>query len=392
MVFDDFDRTDATPSGHDEPRFDFLNRSASKYFADVREVVESWFSHVPPGAQSDLRGALRGDDRQSASAFWELLLHEAYLRSGYTIEIHPDIVGSTTHPDFKLSNADGSWYLECVSVGSQPRKIAEERRLNAVYQILAEFQIEDFAIEVSHYGIGPSPLATRKLRGELTKWISNLDIEVVMAAVSSRATPGFDSLPEFLWSDSGWQLTFHAIPLAEHARGKPRSALGVLGPGEAVAVDNVTGLLRVLDSKRSKYGTLDAPLIIALQSNTHIPTKEYEVEEALFGRATRRSPERADHLEELGKDGFWLTKRGWTNGHVPQIVVVRGLSPWNVVRANPEIWETFEPGVVGPTQPPWPARIEFGADARACPPVESLSDHLGLDPNWPGDDPDFSIE
>jgi hypothetical protein len=80
VLFDATARSDATPARHDEERFAFLNRSASRYFGYVRELMEEWFSHVPAEAQADLRGALRADDRQSESAFWELYLHEAYLR------------------------------------------------------------------------------------------------------------------------------------------------------------------------------------------------------------------------------------------------------------------------------------------------------------------------
>lgn len=67
----------------------------------------------------------------------------------------------------------------------------------------------------------------------------------------------------------------------------------MMGPGEATIVDNLTGLTRVLDSKRGKYGPLDAPLVVAVQSNTDIPTHDYEVEQALFGVSSRRPRETA---------------------------------------------------------------------------------------------------
>src|SRR5579875_2612382 len=102
-VFDAITRTDATPRRHNEGRFAFLNRSAFQYFQPVRDLIEEWFTHLPPEAKQDVRGALRSDDRQMESAFWELFLHEAYRCSGFDIEIHPELPGTPTRPDFRMT-------------------------------------------------------------------------------------------------------------------------------------------------------------------------------------------------------------------------------------------------------------------------------------------------
>lgn len=60
VVFDTFDRTDATPARHGESRFAFLNRSASTYFGCVRTLIEEWLSQVPVDHRPDLVGRLRG--------------------------------------------------------------------------------------------------------------------------------------------------------------------------------------------------------------------------------------------------------------------------------------------------------------------------------------------
>ena len=113
------------------------------------------------------------------------------------------------------------------------------------------------------------------------------------------------------WNDDGWSLIFHALPLREEARGKERSALGMMGPGEATVVDNLSGSRRVLDSKHGKYGVLDAPLVVAVLSNTEYPTRDYEIEQALFGISARRPAESVEYPDSMFQEGFWLTKRGW---------------------------------------------------------------------------------
>lgn len=165
-VFDDIARADAKPSRYGEGRFKFLNRSASAYFGYVRDLIEEWFSHVPPEHQGSLRGALRTDDLQSASAFWELYLHEAYRRSGFEIEIHPEIPNRSSRPDFCLARDDVRFYLEAVSVGRATQAVAEDHRLDQVLHALSELKVEDFWLDLSAYTVGPRSLKARKLRGD----------------------------------------------------------------------------------------------------------------------------------------------------------------------------------------------------------------------------------
>jgi hypothetical protein len=390
-VFDDFLRTDATPARHGEGWFEFLNRSASAYFGLVRDLVEDWFSHLPPEHQDSLRGALRADDQPSASAFWELYLHEAYRRSGFEIEIHPEIPGRSTRPDFLLTQGDESFYLEAVSVGRASEGVAEDRRLDQVHRVLAEMKVEDFGLALSTYTIGPRPLATRRLRNALRTWLGELDPDQVTAAALSSPHAGFDRLPKFSWDDNGWSLVFHAIPRGEWARGMPKSALGVMGPGEATIVDNVTGIRRVLSSKRSKYGPLDAALVIAVQSNTVYPTRDYEVENALYGVSSHRPAERAQGAGHLFEEGFWFGHTGWRNADVPQILTIYGLVPWSVTKVQPRCWSTPEPEIVLPIQLDWLAPMIVEAESLPGD-ATPMAAHFGLAEDWPGMvEPDFDV-
>ena len=391
MLFDTITRSDATPARHDEGRFAFLNRSASRYFGCVRDLMEEWLTHVPSESRADLRGALRADDRQSESAFWELYLHEAYLRSDYEIEIHPELPGQPTRPDFRLRRGGEVFYLEAVSVGQMPTEIAEDRRLRDVYQILASLKVENFALELSTYRVGPRPLSTRGLRTDLRQWLAALDPERVALAVENANAVGFNRLPGMTWEDDGWSLIFHALPLREEVRGKPRSALSMMGPGKAAVVDNVSGIKRVLDAKHGKYGVLDAPIVIAVLSNTEYPTRDYEIEQALFGISAQRPTESVEHPESMFREGFWLTKRGWRHRETPQLVTAAELKPWTVTTTQPKLWQTLEPGVSTTDQPDWLARMIVAAEAFPAS-ASPLAAHFRLAPNWPGmAEPDFDI-
>lgn len=387
-LFDVVRRTDATPQRWGESKFQFLNRSASTYFGLVRELIEDWLQATSEPARRDLIGAMRKDDPGFESAFWELYLHEGYRRSGYTIEIHPEVPGTRNRPDFRLTHGEESFYLEAVAVGRSKSEVSAENRLHQVQRVLDELRVTTFNVIFTHYAVGTRPLSTRTLRQTLLDWISELDPEEVARAAHSSAAVGFDRLPSLPWIADGWTLEFHAIPRVEAARELEAPAVGLWGPGDATMVDNLSGLRRVLRDKHGRYGALDVPLVIAVQSNTTYPTKDYEVEQALYGIASRRPAESALHPKEIFEDGFWLTRQGWRCSNTPQVIAVYGLAPWLVGRSVPRLWQTLEPGVAFPRQPSWLAPMTIADEARPGP-TPLPGTQFGSPEGWPGMEPDF---
>lgn len=231
MLFDDVGRADARIQQFGETKFQFLNRSASRYFGLIRSLIEEWLSNVPDGPRRDLVGVMRKDDPGFEAAFWELYLHESYRRSGYDIEIHPRIPSTGRRPDFRISNGRESFFLEAVAVGRPPAEIAADNRLNAVQRVLQELRVKRFIVEFTHYAIGESPLATRKLRDALVSWLETLDPEEVAQSAAASNLVGFDRPPRFEWSDAGWILEFHAVPRAAAVSELERPAVGIWEPG-----------------------------------------------------------------------------------------------------------------------------------------------------------------
>lgn len=333
-----------------------------------------------------MRGALRSDNEPFAAAFWELYLHEMYRRAGYEVEIHPHVPNSSKRPDFKMTLGHSVFYLEATSVGRDPAAISQHRRLEDVHQVLADLRLENFRVWLSTHSVGSEPLATRRLRTRLTGWVQSLDPDAVSATAASA--PGFRSLPVMWWKEGDWRLEFRAVPLAPTARGVPLSALAASGPGRATSVDNVSGIRRVLATKVSRYGDLDAPLVIAVQSNTEHPTEDYEFDRALYGLSPRRpSTTGTSHLIE---EGFWATSAGWRNVHVPQIISIAGLFPWTVHASTPRAWTTLQSHATLPPQPAMIAPVDVAGADPSVATSEPAYTHFGLPANWPGlQRPDF---
>lgn len=390
MLFDHMTRTDATPGRFNETRFQFLNRSASPYFGVVRDLIEEWLSLVPAEHRPDLLGRLQKDNASHCSAFWELYLHEGYRRSGCDIEIHPVVDDSPNRPDFRIHSADGGFYLEAVRVGDNGAKIAADRRLDAVYQVLSDLKIQDFSLSVSTNRMGAAPLATRALRAELIQWVTGLDAGGVSAAIADGRTIDMWALPQLPWRGDGWDLTFTALPVDIARRGVDRSALGAMGFATAGILDNVSGFRKVLEKKHGRYGRLNLPFVIAVESDKEIPTRAYDIDRVLYGLSARRPCDATREPSDLAEEGFWFGRNAWRRGDTPQIITSPGIAPWSIATQPADVWTTLEPAVEVPGQPPWLRRVVVGAESVPAGGAD-LAAHFGLDLDWVASSPNFDL-
>ena len=382
-------RTDRTPSRHNEDLYSFLDRSAVPFFKAVRDLIEAWVSRVPGDHRAQLVGSLRSRSREEfESAFWELYLHEAYTSSGHTVTIHPALPHSSSRPDFLIESEATRFYLEAVRVGRSVSLVAEEKRLDEVHVAINSLPVGRFMVDVTTYAIGPRPLATRGLRNRLQAWLAGLDPQEVARTASSSA--GFGGLPRFDLRHDGWHLAFYALPLKSEAI-SVRGLVGTLGPGEAHVVDNISGFARALRTKSLKYGPLNDQLVVAVLSNTEIPTKDYEVEQVLFGVSSRRPVEASERPEDLFRDGHWLSRAGWRRGHAPRVISMQGLNPWDVTKVQPRLWSTLEPGVTLPAQPPWLAEVDVAGVEAQVGPAAGLNELFGLPKDWLSRGPEWDI-
>src|SRR3954468_19473387 len=131
MLFDDDMRSDAR-SAATESVFEFLARADGRYWAVVRDMLNSWFARYPVQERDELRKRLFDDD-MSQPAFWELLLHELYTAADFRVEVHPPLEGSDNRPDFRISDEESAFLLEARAVtATTPERRARDRRLQTL--------------------------------------------------------------------------------------------------------------------------------------------------------------------------------------------------------------------------------------------------------------------
>jgi hypothetical protein len=378
-----------------ESRFAFLDRVAQPYWERIRALLEEWLSHYPEGHdRHDLIQRLRSpDDDKQAAAFWELYLHEILCRNGWAITPHPTLDGTSRQLDYLARRGADAIMLEATTIGRNKQAIAAEKRVQQVLADLDGLVAPDFYVSVDYDAIGPAAPSTKRLRSDLTAWLTGLDA----AAVRSADAGGWET-----WSVTvsepgpGWHLTFRALPVREGVQRAPGSrAIGMEGPGEAVMVDHREPLLRRLDEKAGAYGSPPFPYVIAVLDLCEYPPDEDDHGSTLYGRtaAWLDTITHREHSPFRQTDGFWSRPGRASAGYVAGVVTTWGLRPWTVATDTPLLWQSpltshALPALPWPTRSLAPDRLEVLSgvadfDPRAL---------FGLGPEWPGPERAFEDE
>jgi hypothetical protein len=391
-VFDEVERSDDSPGSHSESRFAFLNRVQTPFWAEVRHLIESWFSHVAESEVADVRSRLRSDNtRVHVAAFWELYLHESLLCAGYTVMAHPPVPGTTHRPDFLVGRGEDRFYVEATVTAPTDLEVAANARRSQIYDVLNGIDSPNFFLWIDVDSEGAASPSTRRLRRDITDWLAALDPDAVTDMVERGG--GLMAAPTHRWEEAGWRLAFRPIPKSVDARGEDGlRPVGAWDSGGAGVVDSETPLRSALSEKGKRYGNLEHPYIVAIQT-TDGWTDDHAVTNVLYGTDVLQVSTGAEGTltaeSDRKRDGYWSGPRGWEHRNVSGVLIATNeLAPWTVGTYAPTLWEHPDPSLQ------WTADIEHWRHARPSPselsfvePRARPSTVLGLDENWPGADP-----
>ena len=373
-------RTDASPSDHSESTADFLDRVAGPYWDQVRELIEEWTEHLPAAGRADIVGRLRSsDDRQHAGAFWELYLHETFVRSGCSVTIHPTVPGSPRQPDFLIAQGDEAFYVEAKAIVSKATDAGASARKRRVYDALDKIACPNFFLQIDVNRVGEADLPTAALRRKLEAWVARIDpdtwtIEDYESGSGNR----------FTWAESGWQLEFRPFPVKVEARGRPdHRPLGIFGPIQAAWINDDVTLRSALADKGAAYGALDHPLVIAVNSHA-FSHDDFDTLNALYGteQITISMTDRgAPPVPTRAADGYWLAGT-WAHQHVAGVLVGRSITEYRATIA-PTFWSHPEPHKPVAPLPIWRVADPLVDHIEYREPQTPVHELFGLPEVWP---------
>jgi hypothetical protein len=384
-LFDEFERTDASPARHDEDRYTFLNRVDQPYWQRTRDELERWYVDFPDQQRGfDLcKRFRRPEPNQHFGAWWELYLHRLFRCLGFDIEVDPPVSGGK--PDFRMTRDSEAFLVEAttsfsgiVDVERQPDHEA------AVLAAVDKAKNPNFTVRLEIEQVGDEQPKVREITEPLEQWLSGLDPDDVIDESI------FDA-PQKQLDVRGWRLRFTAFALRPEARGRPDHRLLGMGPGMAGYVNDREQLVSTLIGKRRKYRP-EEQLVVAVLLMSSGTVDHEDIESALLGPVVHPVlPERGLGQPYRQRRGFWIAGNEPRGTRVSAVVTGNNLVPENVARTWPRLWPN-----------PWAARpltvdLPFPrgvASRQGEVQYEEVDEGphpiVGLPEDWPGPDEPFA--
>ena len=352
-LFDGIERADGNLKQHSESLFAFLNRSAHREVTEIRDQLESWFERFPVEAQHDVRERFRGDDDHAhQGAVFELLMHELLIRLDCMVEVHPDIPGTGSRPDFLARHGGCPFYIEATVVDPKGSPSASRPLEKDAVAKINELTSPHFYIYARVDGELSSALSRKQVIQPFAELLETHDPDEVQRLIEQG---GPDAAPSRKINHGAWSLQGWLVPIFPRRRGDDRSRTLVIGPARSGMIDSSTPVKRAIQKKANKYGHLDMPLVVAVNVRDFFFDKDAEME-ALFGKEQITFFEdRPDLSVKLHRepDGVWI-QGGYQARYtrLAAVLIFRDIAPWNLCAApnclyvNPSVDNMELPGVL----------------------------------------------
>jgi hypothetical protein len=279
-LFETLERTNREPADYSEKQFKFLNRSARKRDARIRDLLELWFAEYPTPEQSELKRRFESVKAQSfESAFFELCIHAILKRLGCRLTPHPEMPGTTKRPEFLVAEPNGSTFiLEARLTGSgSTTDVATNNLKDTIYDALNRLiKTNEFFVGVFIRGT-PERQPSSK---ELAEFVQgHLDFEDADAIIAREAS----AMPRWtLRVDDKCKIEFCPIPRRPEVRDTPPNRQVGMIMTEATWGDDVTPIRAAVLEKSNRYGQFCQPYIVAVNSMA-FDLEENDILQAITG-------------------------------------------------------------------------------------------------------------
>lgn len=331
MPFTNILREDPRPRQRDESSFSFLDRSASPEIGRVRLFLAEAIGRFPDQDKQEIVARLRSESEvHFRSATFEVLLHEALLKLGYSVTTHPDPgTGVAKRPDFLVVGPHGEeFFLEAVLAGERDgRNRAAEAMKQGALARLERAPHNAFKLDVQSDGDPVTqPSGTRLVR-EAHAWLDALSPEDLRERL---ITHGLDAMPTITWSHEDWDLTLRAIPIAIGNEGNNHRLIGVFGDGFHW-VNAWEPLRDAIKKKANRYGNVTKPFVVAVNSSS-FNLDEIDESQALYGQEqwieVLGFPEQG-RVERV-PNGAWYGPHGPQNRRASAVWFFNDLTPYSI--------------------------------------------------------------
>ncbi len=335
-VFDIGVRTGTPNWRYSDSQWTVLNTSSDPVVTECRELIERWFAALCSSHRGEVLAGLRNPSKQHFNgAFWELYLHEAFLRLGFTVRCDPQVPDTHQRPDFLVSNGTGSYIVEATSAAQTNDERTADARRNRIYDAIDQLRSPDFFVGIHIVAAGTTDPALGNLRREVDQWVGALNADDAVRLFEMTGEP-----PEREWVIGDWVIKLIAFPKKVEARGEADERfLHMFMDETGGAKRDNRKLLNSLKLKATRYGDPGMPYVIAVTEDSFpMSDQSWHRTGALGGHEQVTVYPSGAYEGTRATDGFWRGPRGPQNTRVSAVILVDGLVPWSVGARTPEWW------------------------------------------------------
>lgn len=278
-LFDDKIRTDDSPANHIDNTYNFYDRSQSQKIQIAREKLNQWFNNYPESEKAELKNRFK---TSFSSCFYELFLHELFIKQGFKLSIHPILQNSSKQPDY-LAEKDGiEFYIEAKeSTDKSEVEQSSENRINLLYDTLNKIDSPNFFFKINEVLLkSPRQPNGKKARLHIQKKLKEFDPDEVIKLI---AFSGFDNLPNIEYEDEHLKISLAIIPRSSELRGKKGVRPIGIYPFQSSWGGSDESIKLAFERKATRYGNLNKPYLVCINAISAKGTEDNSVLNALFG-------------------------------------------------------------------------------------------------------------
>lgn len=335
-LFDSFERTCLEFAKHNDNTYEYYNNSARTDMSKVRDTLERWFHNYPEEEKKELKNRFKKD---FDSSFYELFLHELFCKLGYDITIHPDLPSSPKKPDFLISKDNLELYIEAKVVkGKTMEQEAFERKRNELYDNLNKLNTKDFFLNIEDVCfLTQKQPGTKEMIKCIEEELKKIDPDILREELEKN---GIENLPKIEYKNRDVHIIVSPIPVSPSTREEKIRPIGIY-PAEAFWGGGEESLKESIEKKAKRYGKLDKPFIVCLNSLDIRTSGKIDVDNAIWGTVAfswSTNPESKDEKWIRQLDGVFCDKKGVRLKNLTGVFVSK-VCPHNIPVANYWLYE-----------------------------------------------------
>ena len=331
-LFEEKERKDLTQPTHKETEMEFFERFGSNEAELRRQILNAWYQNYPEVGRKELKSRLK---HSFSTALYELFIHELFLKQGFTLSLHPAVSGTTKRPDFLACKNDVEFYIEATEASelTQQEK-GIDKKTKAVWDAVDKVNSPNFFFcIIGHIFKSNNQPSGKKIIKFFEEELNKYTIE----QITENLNADYEDRIRIKYDDEDFILVVSLIP-------KPKDIIGKKGFRSIgmYASEPYFGTKETIkysiERKSRRYGELDKPLVVCVNTGFSLSLTEHTVFDILFGHLAvtwSTNPNNRDERYER----LWTGVLG--NPKVPRVkkatgILITGVNSGTLV--DPKHW------------------------------------------------------